>query len=372
MIFYLFLAFLIIVPTIFFNVNKDLTSKKIYLIYAVGIMTILGALRKYTIGIDSEIIYYPYFNLVKNVDNFVQLGSLGIEFGFAVFLKLLSYISKDYQIFLIFTSLISFVTFGYFVYKNSEDVGISCIVFLLTANYFMELNVVRQSCAIAFIMLAYELYKNKKNLFALLLVLLATSFHSSAIIFLIVPFFKNIKFTKLNVYLLFIFTVILLIFLPQFVEFFSNLLYKIGLTSNKNYVSYLTNKVHGVSYIDFFSLSEVVISLGIFLLGLYSYKLKNSLDFDKKNYKNILFFSYFYFLFNFLALRITVIRRAGLYFLPFSFVLYSNSLKLMKNKYNKFLINMIFMLCIGLRYVYMIFGLAETLFGVLPYVFFWE
>ena len=372
MIFYLFLVILAIIPVFFFFVNKNSNSKKKYLIYIFGLMTILASLRKYTIGIDLEIIYYPYFELIKDIDKITQLINIGIEPGFAIFMKILSILSNNYQIFIIATSLISFPIFGYFIYKNSEDVVLSSLMFLLTANYFMELNVVRQACAISFIIIAYELLKKKKNVLFVLLILLATSFHSSSIFFLLLPIIKKINIKRGTSIVFLIIAIFTISFLPEIIECVSNVIYSFGLSSNKNYTVYLENKVHGASYINLFSISEVLISLGIFLVGLYSYNLKNISSINKKDYTTLLILTFCYFLFNFLALRINVVRRMALFFIPFAYVLFPNSLNIMKNKFNKKIIYFSFILFIGVRYIYMLFGLADSLFGVLPFEFFWQ
>jgi len=90
------------------------------------------------------------------------------------------------QLWLIATSAFFFFILSSFLEKNSEDCFFSYFIFLCIFGLF-QMTGIRQSCAMAVLMLAVEQIK-KNNLFKyLLLIGLAYLFHKSALIFL--PFY---------------------------------------------------------------------------------------------------------------------------------------------------------------------------------------
>lgn len=91
--------------------------------------------------------------------------------------------------------------FGYFIYKESTDVVLSAELMLFNCFYYRFMTMMRQGLAISIILVAYTLLngserKLKDYIKFALLILLASTFHSSAILCMLMILFDRLKFTK--------------------------------------------------------------------------------------------------------------------------------------------------------------------------------
>ena len=129
MIEYNVMLLVILVSGIVIQPNKTSTRKKLYVIIAFGAMALVAALRKYTIGIDLELLYAPAFENIINI-GWKNLSSVNLETGYVYICKLLSFISQDTQILIIGTSVFIYSIYGWFIYKNSKNVVISTTMFI--------------------------------------------------------------------------------------------------------------------------------------------------------------------------------------------------------------------------------------------------
>ena len=115
---------------LFGKVNQNEKKKKMYLFITFGIMTLISSLRDENVGIDLGEIYKPIFYEISK-HNWSELGRINIEFGYAVFNKILLIFTKNFQIYTLITSIFINYTYARFIYKNSKDVAISTSLYLL-------------------------------------------------------------------------------------------------------------------------------------------------------------------------------------------------------------------------------------------------
>lgn len=374
MLIYIISAIFIVIYTIVYDINKSKKRKIVFLTIAFGILTIIAALRKYTVGTDLEIIYKPIFDNIKST-NIVSLKDINIEIGFGYILKILSYLSSNVQIVTISTSIFIYLSYAIFIYKNSDDVGMSTILFILLSTYLMSMNIIRQQVAIALILYFFDWFKNKKYVRFIAILLLATTIHSSAIICLILIPLGNIKFKKQHVIYSFFIILFAMIFLAPLVENFSEIL-SLG-SNNKNYASYLINERHGRGYINMSSISEFLVAFVLYIIIVYYYSLikkeNQVISNNEQREDNIILFSaMLYFLFVTSTFKMNVMSRLGYYFLPILLISVPKAIAKSNINNNKKIIK--FGLYIGLfaKYLMVVFVLADTLYGVTPYKFFWQ
>ncbi|EOU1983770.1 EpsG family protein, partial [Clostridium perfringens] len=115
-----------------------------------------------------------------------------VEPGWAFLNRILGMLSKDTQVIFIVTSFI----FIFCIYKAISDfkddisVGMSIFIFLAIA-YIPSFNVVRQYLAIGILMLSFKYIKDKKLIKFLTIVILASFFHYTALIFLPMYYLLN-------------------------------------------------------------------------------------------------------------------------------------------------------------------------------------
>lgn len=127
------------------------------------------------------------------------------EFGFYAFQSLLHHISNDPQILIFTTALITNVLIVHTLYKYSRMIELSLFVFIASGFFTVSMNGVRQSLAAAIIFAATKYILNGNWKKFLLVVLLASTIHQSALIFIPIYFIVRRKaWTKVTFLLLLI------------------------------------------------------------------------------------------------------------------------------------------------------------------------
>ncbi len=153
----------------------------------------LLAFRDVSVGIDLSSYLY-YFNRVESMSWKAIVDYNAVELGYLFLNKAIQYISKDFQVFLGVAAAICCIPMAFLYYKESEN-GVISILLYLTATSIFVLNFsgLRQAIAIAFAVPAFYCVKNKKIIKFIILVFIATFFHTSAWIMLIMYPVYHIK-----------------------------------------------------------------------------------------------------------------------------------------------------------------------------------
>lgn len=161
------------------------------------ILILFAGLRN-EVGAD----WFAYFNEYYNNNSVFELGYSKIS---SIFFEL----NLHYNLFLLFVNFISIIFIGYSIYKNSTLLIFPLLIFFSNFYLYYNFSGIRQALAISFTCLALDHAFKKHLLTFLLLVLIATLFHSTAIIFLIIYFVprKRISFKYLGA-LFFLFLII--------------------------------------------------------------------------------------------------------------------------------------------------------------------
>lgn len=371
---YIILFLLILFSTIFINTKRSKRNKRIYIIITFGLMTLVAMLRKYTIGIDLQYLYHPTFIKITNISWYSLINSENLEIGYLFFCKFLTIISDDPQILIITTSLMTIPVVGWFIYEYSNNVKISTMLYVLLNIFFMSMNIVRQEIAVSFILIAFHFLQQNKKFISILFILLATSFHSSAIIMIPLFFLYGKKFKRSYIYITSIIILLLLNCYKFLLNIYSVISTSLNLSNNKDYATYLESDMFGVGNINLNSISSVVLIVGIFLVACYYIVLLNNTK-DKEQLKKqyfYLFMTAIYMIVEIVSLKMVIIARLSYYFIPFSLLILPESLSLSKLSSNKAIILSILFILVFARFLYILLYLADSLYGVMPFQFFWE
>lgn len=152
---------------------------------------VISAIR-YGIGTDYFFTYAPMFQHLVNGDHLSN-----IDPGYYFLNRFVILFTKDYAGIFIVTSFL----FCFFMYKaifeQSTNPVYSILLLLLTTFYFSSLNGVRQAISIAMFFYAIKFIKQKKFVKYLIIILLASTIHLSALIFLPAYFFNRIRIRPL-------------------------------------------------------------------------------------------------------------------------------------------------------------------------------
>ena len=194
MIYYLSVIALITILYIISCYLKFSKAKKVFLFLAFAILFLLSALRSEILGTDLEryvVRYYYYGNLEFSSFDFSVLS----EFGFAIYCKIIYLLSSgNFRIFMIITSFFSLIGVYNFIRDNSNNYYLSILSYFCFGFYFFTFSGLKQSLAISLVMFSFSFVKKNNIKMFLIIVLLASTFHLSALIVLPAYFVSKFNF----------------------------------------------------------------------------------------------------------------------------------------------------------------------------------
>ena len=159
---------------------------------------------RYGIGYDYLNIYDKIFHTIING------GTSNWEPGIVYMIKLISMFSNDsFYFFLVTSLLISFFTYKG-ILSNSEKPWLSLLLFITGGFYMESMNTVRQFVALAMFIYAIKYIKSKEPIKYIIWILIASLFHTSALVLLPLYFFCRTRLTwkkRLIISLLLILTI---------------------------------------------------------------------------------------------------------------------------------------------------------------------
>ncbi|CQR74714.1 Transmembrane protein EpsG [Sporomusa ovata DSM 2662] len=167
---------------------------KFFAFIAMAVLVLVSGLRN-NIG-DTGNYIYSFNNLVhNNIFNILEdFSSYRNDSGFDVFQSLIkSFISTDPQVFLFICALITNVCIIRVLYKYSPAFELSLFLYITTGAYFVTMNGIRQCLVAALLFLCIKLITDGKWLPFFIIVLVLSTIHSSAMIFIPVYFFVRLK-----------------------------------------------------------------------------------------------------------------------------------------------------------------------------------
>lgn len=192
------------------SINAEKENKIFFILTAVILIVVAGLRSRYTGTLDTDV-YSAMFEKMCNYTSFksyfsgvYKVDSLFVfsEVAFHLFCYLLSKISNNPQLLLLTTSAINILSVLFFIKKNSENTEVATIGYVCLGSFSFSMNGMRQALAMSICLLSFELVKKKKFAPFLLTIILATLFHKTAFVFLIVYFAHNIKWNRFNIVIL--------------------------------------------------------------------------------------------------------------------------------------------------------------------------
>lgn len=375
--------------------------KKWFVVSSFILVVLLMGLRKYTVGIDLSLHYASNFQLIastrwSDLDIFVtKVG--GYDYGFVFFVKLISYISNNPQIFIFTTSLIIYGSLARFLYIHSENIVMDTYMLFTTFMLFMFMNIIAQALAVAVILFGIDYLSTKKYIRFTLVVLLATSIHASAI-FCLLFVFINILGRNKYIFLVYTMGIVATTFI------FDKMLDLVVTYIFPSFSFYVTGNVHGSAMnISAFSIYYILIYAIPLVLG-YLFIYKKPIDYKntvakivkKRKIMNfvsltkirvlklteeefqpmatdfLMYISVTAVILRVLAHLMEVASRPVYYLAPFTIILLGRSIAVIPSRSNRLFISTIVYSFFFLAFLYFFPKVGYANYGVLPYEFFWE
>lgn len=189
--------------------SKSRNPEKKFIVIATVVMILISGLRHEGVGNDTlatmlkfeetvnaswSDVFSNFWERYKNPDKYI-----GKDPGEMIFYKTLSLFTSDSRVFLFVVATIVLVSFGYFVYRSTQSLRtvLFSYIFYITITYgYIPNSSFRQTIALAILMPTFVILNKKKYISYVLLLLLASVFHKSVLISLIVlplMFVRNSK-----------------------------------------------------------------------------------------------------------------------------------------------------------------------------------
>lgn len=199
---------------------------KTYVIVACLLLFFLMGFRDvFRIGNDSTTVYY-YHYLRSGIYSWSELANyFGDEnMGYYVLNRIIYYLTNgDYQLYIIITSAFVTFCFGRMIYRYSPSPVQSILYHLGLLLYSFHFSGLKQSLAMAVLMLAFDCVVNRHPIKFCIFVVLASQFHLPAICFF--PIYWITKLHPGKAYLLVLAAILLLtyVFRTQILSFLLSL-----------------------------------------------------------------------------------------------------------------------------------------------------
>lgn len=284
--------------------DKRYSNNKKYQIGTIAsflVLLIICGFREYIfkymeIGVD----YDNYKQLFYQIDKIVKLKDSGFN-ALVIFIK---FFTTNHIVFFLITSFIINFCFYKFCIDNSIEYKYSIFIFIAFGMLALSLNIIRQYIACGIFLLGFKYIYKKEDFFKYsIFVLIASLFHSSAVVLIVLPFLLNVKWKVRYRILALILLSILLIN--------NSVIYFIMEQFSIIDESYL-NRYWETENISASNYTVFIISLMVLILILFNYsKFKESTNYNIKiNYLLLLVFV------SFIAPAHLIYSRFLHYFLP--------------------------------------------------------
>lgn len=231
--------FFILAFIVFLAISNTIAKRKFYApFYFMGVffLFVFMAFRDVSIGTDLKT-YLPLFEKLKSSSliDFIGINSefIGYEKGYLLLNYIISFFG-DSRLLLVIISGIYIYSVSHLISKFSPLPFLSLLLFVLANFYFSGMNLLRQYLAIAVLLFSLRYVINRSFIRFIIIVLIASSIHRTALVFTLIYFLYPIQLTRR--YVVFVVSISLLSYfvLGQFL--FSYLLSLMELSKFEKYI----------------------------------------------------------------------------------------------------------------------------------------
>lgn len=309
---------------------------KIFATMAAIILILVAGLRS-NVG-DTGAYKLSFEKLPSSFGEYLSTLKLKGDWGFN-FLSMLikTYIKDDPEVFIFIFSLITIGCIFIAFYKYTELLELSIFLFITTGCYLVTMNGVRQYLASAILFLAFPLIHKRKWKIYFPIVLLCSTWHKSALIFIVLYFVVDQPaWGNMTKWIMFA-GIVLFVTYPITGPILADLL---GETQYGNYKEALLSTGAGANMIR-----VVVMAVPVVL----SYLGKDYVKGKEKYYNIIVNFSVINLIAILLATRFWIYARFNMYFSLYMIILLTWIIRYMFDERNT---KLIYVLCLGLYALY--------------------
>jgi hypothetical protein len=363
MSFYLIINISIILLSILFysiipnNENDDGTinlNTKIFITLSFVILWFVAGFRgDFTSDYKNYADLYDYFNSFDFINIFQM--DFSQEIGYVIFSRFIGLFFKDSVFLMIATSFLILFLFYKELIRDSLCLWLSILLFINVGSYYTSFNIMRQIIAVAIVFGGSKYLYNRKLGKYIIIILIATLFHTTALIMLPFYFILNLKFNQRNITVMFASAIFAVIFLKPVIQIAVNL----GFSRYSNYAN--GNFTYGMTGLN---ITSAVVPIAILIFSFLNHKI---IDFEERKNNIWLNAIIFYAFFSVLGLKIQMLQRFAEFFTPYILLIIPLVISKINNKYLR---TIYFFIIISLLIAFNYITLSGT--GYDPFYFIWN
>jgi uncharacterized membrane protein len=188
--------------------DRDSASCRFQYVIVVSLLFALqSGLRHANVGADTQAYYIMFteaqdstWDDVATRFSDVYINGIGKDGGYDVFQWLASFICPSYQCFLLLIAGLFFIALGTFVYRNTASLADCMIALVLYSCLFYSFYSItghRQTVATSGALLGYELIKQRRLVWFVLLMTLMATIHASCLVFIPMYWLYSSRYAKI-------------------------------------------------------------------------------------------------------------------------------------------------------------------------------
>lgn len=349
MLIYWILFSLIVLLSFVNTIKKDTILSLFSFALIILLYTLVGSLRSWKVGTDTG----GYIHIIPSIitQSLVTIIEFERDPVFWITIKFINVLSNTTMAYFIFVAVVFWSFSAITIRNHAGDIFIALLVFVSFRFSDFYMNAMRQGISIALIFFSIKFIFEKKVLFFLLVVYVASLFHKSAIVFFPIYFIQyiNIENKRWLMPLIFIAVFVLKDYIFQYV--FAGLI-----SDSEQYSMYMNfSDNHGILYFSLYFVAFV-------FCYLFSLSIKNN-----KNFSILLNIVFVALLFQVICLTNPAFNRISIYFSQFFTLIIPLVYKHMAGKYGE--TKSYFFWVSFFIALYAVGGPAP---GVVPYKFYWQ
>lgn len=194
--------------------NKEVAKKTFLILFGFALFFMIAFRDKYVGSADSYGYYQNWLDYSRLSFDGIKLYTeeSTMEKGYIYTTWFFSQFIGDAQFIFILSGALFSIATCVFIYKNSEDITLSSVLFVTLGLYVFMVQGLRQGVAMSILLFAIEFIKKRKFIPFALLVAVASLFHQSAIVFLIAYFLYGLKLKPISVLFFAAFSGLMIVF----------------------------------------------------------------------------------------------------------------------------------------------------------------
>lgn len=182
--YYVIFGIVILLGAVFINKPKR------YIIICTILLGMIVGCRGRLVGTDTYE-YYALFKYINRGEMFMEL-----EPGYWLLNRIVGLLGMKQEVVIFSMSVITITLIFWFIYKHSEDMYLSVIIFVGLCYYFLSFNIARQFVGLSIVLVAIHFYIKGKYKYYFALILLASTFHYAMLGWLFMPLINQLKLNK--------------------------------------------------------------------------------------------------------------------------------------------------------------------------------